>query len=98
MKKLGRRLLTARSASDEHERSIILKLKKQCGGQFTSKMEGMITDMALAKEKQAFFEGYLNANYPKVSMAGIDFNVTVLTIRFWPNYKSHDVNLVGNWT
>ncbi|KAL9659169.1 hypothetical protein QQ045_018645 [Rhodiola kirilowii] len=28
-------------ANDDHERSILTKLKQQCGGQFTSKMEGM---------------------------------------------------------
>lgn len=39
-KKLGRRLLFDIGASDDHERSIILKLRKQCGGQLTIKMEG----------------------------------------------------------
>ena len=42
-KKLARRLLFDRSANDEHERSILSKLKQQCGGQFTSKMEGMVS-------------------------------------------------------
>ncbi|RRT63184.1 hypothetical protein B296_00006856 [Ensete ventricosum] len=41
-KKLARRLLFDKSANDDHERSILTKLKQQCGGQFTSKMEGMI--------------------------------------------------------
>ncbi|CAH1420143.1 unnamed protein product [Lactuca virosa] len=41
-KKLARRLLFDKSANDEHERSILTKLKQQCGGQFTSKMEGML--------------------------------------------------------
>lgn len=41
-KKLARRLLFDKSANDEHERSILTKLKQQCGGQFTSKMEGMV--------------------------------------------------------
>ncbi|KAK1560020.1 hypothetical protein Q3G72_021237 [Acer saccharum] len=40
-KKLARRLFFDRSANDDHERSILTKLKQQCGGQFTSKMEGM---------------------------------------------------------
>lgn len=42
-KKLARRLLFDRSANDDHERSILTKLKQQCGGQFTSKMEGMVS-------------------------------------------------------
>ena len=41
-KKLARRLLFDKSANDDHERSILTKLKQQCGGQFTSKMEGMV--------------------------------------------------------
>ncbi|KAI4311176.1 hypothetical protein MLD38_036091 [Melastoma candidum] len=77
-KKLARRLLFD-------------KQKQQCGGQFTSKMEGMVTDLTLAKENQASFEEYLsntaNAN------PGIDLTVTVLTTGFWPSYKSFDLNL-----
>jgi len=37
-KKLGRRLLMDFSASDELERSILGRLKQQCGAQFTSKV------------------------------------------------------------
>lgn len=37
-KKLARRLLNDRSSSDEHERSILSRLKQQCGAQFTSKV------------------------------------------------------------
>ncbi|KAM0042794.1 putative cullin [Helianthus debilis subsp. tardiflorus] len=42
-KKLARWILFDKSANDEHERSILMKLKQQCGGQFTSKMEGMVS-------------------------------------------------------
>nr|GEW53910.1 cullin-1-like [Tanacetum cinerariifolium] len=42
-KKFARRLLIDKSANDEHERSILTKLKQQFGGQFTSKMEGMVS-------------------------------------------------------
>eukprot|EP01018_Ginkgo_biloba_P007037 Gb_00939 [translate_table: standard] len=90
-KKLARRLLFDKSANDEHERSILTKLKQQCGGQFTSKMEGMVTDLTLARENQTTFEGYLKDNshiHP-----GIDLTVTVLTTGFWPSYKSFELNL-----
>ncbi|KAM0029607.1 putative cullin protein, neddylation [Helianthus debilis subsp. tardiflorus] len=90
-KKLARRILFDKSANDEHERSILTKLKQQCGGQFTSKMEGMVTDLALAKENQPHFEEYLSNN-SNVS-PGIDLTVTVLTTGFWPSYKSFDLNL-----
>ncbi|KAL5711512.1 Cullin-1 [Ranunculus cassubicifolius] len=90
-KKLARRLLFDRSASDEYERSILSKLKQQCGAQFTSKMEGMVTDMALAKEKQNDFDEHVK-DHPQAN-SGIDLSVTVLTTGFWPSYKSSDLNL-----
>ncbi|KAF7813662.1 Cullin-1 [Senna tora] len=90
-KKLARRLLFDKSANDEHERSILTKLKQQCGGQFTSKMEGMVTDLTLAKENQTSFEEYLSNN--SNADPGIDLTVTVLTTGFWPSYKSFDLNL-----
>ncbi|GLU07425.1 hypothetical protein SLE2022_243850 [Rubroshorea leprosula] len=90
-KKLARRLLFDRSANDDHERSILTKLKQQCGGQFTSKMEGMVTDLTLARENQTGFEGYLSSN--PAAHPGLDLTVTVLTTGFWPSYKSFDLNL-----
>lgn len=90
-KKLARRLLFDKSANDDHERSILTKLKQQCGGQFTSKMEGMVTDLTLAKENQGHFDDYLNEN--SHAHPGIDLTVTVLTTGFWPSYKSFDLNL-----
>ncbi|CAK9199261.1 unnamed protein product [Sphagnum troendelagicum] len=90
-KKLARRLLFDKSANDDHERSILTKLKQQCGGQFTSKMEGMVTDLTLARENQASFEEYLSE--AATSNPGIDLTVTVLTTGFWPSYKSSDLAL-----
>ncbi|XP_024398790.1 cullin-1 [Physcomitrium patens] len=90
-KKLARRLLFDKSANDDHERSILTKLKQQCGGQFTSKMEGMVTDLTLARENQTNFEEYLTENIQ--SSPGIDLTVTVLTTGFWPSYKSSDLAL-----
>ena len=37
-KRLSRRLLQDRSASDDHERAVLTRLKQQCGAQFTSKV------------------------------------------------------------
>lgn len=70
---------------------ILSKLKQQCGGQFTSKMEGMVTDLALAKENHIQINTYLSDN--PVATPGIDLTVTVLTTGFWPSYKSSDLCL-----
>ncbi|PIA61528.1 hypothetical protein AQUCO_00300808v1 [Aquilegia coerulea] len=90
-KKLARRLLTDRSSNLEHEKHFISKLKQQFGSYFTSKMEGMITDLSLARETQAEFETYIKDN-PHVTQ-GADLSVTVLTTGFWPTYKTVDFNI-----
>jgi hypothetical protein len=39
-------------ANEEHERVMLQSLKQQFGAQFTSKMEGMVTDLQLARDNQ----------------------------------------------
>ena len=90
-KRLAKRLLFDRSANDDAERSLLTKLKQQCGAQFTSKMEGMVTDLQLARETQATFSAWMNeqpGGPPK-----IDLTVTVLTTGFWPTYKFVEMSL-----
>ncbi|KAL4633470.1 hypothetical protein ACB092_04G125400 [Castanea dentata] len=90
-KKLARRLLFDRGANEDHEKSILSKMKQQCGGLFTSKMEGMVTDIILAWEYQTKLVEYLRSN--SNANPGIDFSVTVLTSGFWPTYKSFNLSL-----
>ena len=37
-KRLSRRLLHDKSASEDHEKAVLGRLKQQCGAQFTSKV------------------------------------------------------------
>ncbi|PRQ18301.1 putative cullin protein, neddylation [Rosa chinensis] len=90
-KRLARRLLFDRSANKDHEKSVITKMKQQCGGQFTSKMEGMVTDWTLARDTQNSFEEYLRCN--QNINPGMDLAVTVLTTGSWPSYESFNLNL-----
>ncbi|KAF8114396.1 hypothetical protein N665_0038s0020 [Sinapis alba] len=90
-KKLARRLLLNRDASYDHEGRIITKLKQQFGGNFTYKMEGMVTDLTSSRQNQNSFDEYV-VNNP-VAKPGIDLNVTLLTTSVWPSYKTFDVNL-----
>lgn len=55
-KQLAKRLLLDRSHSDDSERFLIGKLKSACGSHFTSKLEGMITDMHVSKDTQNAFQ------------------------------------------
>jgi len=89
-KQLAKRLLLARSSSDDAERSMIAKLKLRCGAQFTSKLEGMVTDMNLSSDMGTAFAEHINENEIKLDT---DVSVQVLTTGFWPTYKNDDLNL-----
>lgn len=49
-KDLAKRLLLGKSASIDAEKSMISKLKAECGSQFTNKLEGMFKDVDLSKD------------------------------------------------
>ncbi|CAB9524032.1 Cullin-3 [Seminavis robusta] len=85
---LAKRLLNQRSTSDDAEKLMIAKLKMQCGTQFTSKMEGMLADLAVGSEQRTEFEQRMRQVDTK-----LDFSVQVLTTGFWPTYKSPEVSL-----
>merc|ERR1719159_1886592 len=91
---LSKRLLYETSASEDAEKSMIAKLKMKCGAQFTSKLEGMITDLSLAGDMQKDFREHCdNLEDPKGALGGVEFSVTVLTTGFWPSYQVADANL-----
>lgn len=95
--KLSRRLLIDKTANEDHERRILSTLKQYCGAEFTSKMEGMLTDLTLSKENQNLWKEYLREKYKEEDgkPGGIDFNVTILTTGLWPkSYQPFDhINL-----
>jgi len=74
--------------SDDAEKLMIAKLKMQCGTQFTSKMEGMLADLAVGSGQRSEFENRMRSVDTK-----LDFSVQVLTTGFWPTYKSPQVAL-----
>ncbi|CAH2039071.1 unnamed protein product [Thlaspi arvense] len=91
-KKLARRLLFDRKDNEgQPEKNVLAKLKEVYGLQFTSKMEGMLTDMTLSKELKDNFGTHLIKH--TLRQVGYDFTVTVLTTGFWPSYKTSDINL-----
>ena len=50
-----------------------------------SQMEGMVTDLQLAREKQQAFDDWKGGAEKELA---IDLSVTVLTTGFWPTYKA----------
>ena len=89
-KDLARRLLLGRSASVDAEKSVIDKLRAECGSSFTAKLEGMFKDMELSKDIQTAFAQHLRtmANAPAV-----EISVSVLTTGSWPAYGEVEMRL-----
>ncbi|XP_067008215.1 cullin-4A [Anabrus simplex] len=93
-KDLAKRLLVGKSASVDAEKSMLSKLKQECGGGFTSKLEGMFKDMELSKDINIAFKQHMgNIRYPSLHLSSIDLTVNVLTMGYWPTYPVMEVNL-----
>jgi len=86
---LSRRLLLQKSASDDAERSILSKLKQECGGAFTCKLEGMFKDVNVSIDLSASFKQTAR----RKSNSRVDMSVNVLTASHWPTYNSLEVRL-----
>lgn len=86
---LAKRLLSGKTVSDDAERSLIVKLKTECGYQFTSKLEGMFTDLKTSQDTMQGFYASLSseiADSPTLA-------VQVLTTGSWPTQPSPACNL-----
>ncbi|XP_057485634.1 cullin-3A [Actinidia eriantha] len=86
---LAKRLLSGKTVSDDAERSLIVKLKTECGYQFTSKLEGMFTDM---KTSQDTMQGFYATHGGELG-DGPTLVVQVLTTGSWPTQPSVTCNL-----
>ncbi|KAF8465295.1 ubiquitin ligase subunit CulD [Kalaharituber pfeilii] len=89
-KDLARRLLMGRSASADAERSMLAKLKTECGSGFTHNLESMFKDMELSKDVMTSFKS------SKVGLDkshGVDLNVHILSMSAWPTYPDTPVSL-----
>ena len=75
---LSKRLLNARSVSDDAERGMLAKLKVECGFQFTQKLEGMFHDMKISGDTMTAYRNHL-ADKP-VRASAIPLHETVADI------------------
>ncbi|CAI5532968.1 unnamed protein product [Closterium sp. Naga37s-1] len=66
---LAKRLLSGKTVSDDAERSFIVKLKTECGYQFTSKLEGMFLDMKTSQDTMHAFHCALQAEAAAAAVA-----------------------------
>ncbi|KAI3617526.1 hypothetical protein CBS9595_003435 [Malassezia furfur] len=82
----AKRLLLARSASDDAERAMLLKLKDECGPDFTAQLETMLKDVQLS-------DGLMAAYADRRAGAPFDFEARVLTQAHWPTFPDTAVAL-----
>ncbi|KAK2719883.1 cullin-4B-like [Artemia franciscana] len=90
-KDLAKRLLLSKSASIDAEKSMLSKLKAECGGAFTSKLEGMFKDMEISRDISVAFKQHLGHSLSNASP--IDMTVNVLTMGYWPTYPLCEARL-----
>lgn len=88
-KDLAKRLLVGKSASVDAEKSMLSKLKQECGAAFTSKLEGMFKDMELSKDLSLAFRQSLQS----VNESPMDLTVNILTQGYWPAYQIVELHL-----
>jgi cullin-4 len=88
-KDLARRLLMARSASQDAERNMLAKLKAECGFSFTHNLEQMFKDQELAKDEMIAYKQSLS----NTSKTTLDLQVSVLSSAAWPTYPDVEVKL-----
>lgn len=93
---LAKRLLLNRSSSDDAEKSMLAKLKHECGTQFTAKLEGMFKDMHVSRSVNDDFRERCTTSASLGAAAvdmeassvpdlpRIDLTLSVLTTGFWP--------------
>ena len=91
----AKRLLLNRSASSDAERSMLLKLKEECGPEFTAKLETMIKDVDVSKDLMDEYERFAakQRKEGQASHAAFDLSVSVLTQAHWPTYANIEVVL-----
>ena len=106
-KDLAKRLLLGKSASVDAEKSMISRLKAECGAQFTAKLEGMFKDVDLSRDLMKAHNESLkkSTSTPAISTetgetatvteteTNVESYVNVLTAGSWPTYPRAEINL-----
>lgn len=95
-KDLARRLLMARSASADAERSMLTRLKTECGSGFTQNLEQMFKDVELAREEMQSYKQRLEERVGFEKGKKVDLSVNILSAAAWPTYPDVPVIIPAN--
>ncbi|KAF5864788.1 hypothetical protein ETB97_006325 [Aspergillus alliaceus] len=87
---LARRLLMGRSASDDAEKSMLARLKIECGSSFTHNLESMFKDMDVARDEMSAYNSIQRERRHRLP---VDLNVSVLSAAAWPSYPDVQVRI-----
>ncbi|KAL3460377.1 hypothetical protein BJX64DRAFT_278566 [Aspergillus heterothallicus] len=87
---LARRLLMGRSASDDAEKSMLARLKTECGSSFTHNLESMFKDMEVARDEMG---AYSSIQRERRVPLPVDLHVSVLSASAWPTYPDVQVRI-----
>ncbi|KAL4973159.1 hypothetical protein BDW66DRAFT_162335 [Aspergillus desertorum] len=87
---LARRLLMGRSASDDAEKSMLARLKTECGSSFTHNLESMFKDMEVARDEMS---AYSSIKRERQTPLPVDLHVSVLSASAWPTYPDVQVRI-----
>ena len=95
-KDLARRLLMGRSASADAERSMLTRLKTECGSGFTQNLEQMFKDVELAREEMQSYKQRLEDRIGYEKGRNVDLSVNILSAAAWPSYPDIPVIIPSN--
>jgi cullin-4 len=95
-KDLARRLLMGRSASADAERSMLARLKTECGSGFTQNLEQMFKDVELAREELQSYKQRLEDRMDYEKGKTLDLSVNILSSAAWPTYPDIPVIIPAN--
>ena len=95
-KDLARRLLMGRSASADAERSMLTRLKTECGAGFTQNLEQMFKDVELAREEMQSYKRRLEDRLGYEKGKNVDLSVNILSAAAWPTYPDIPVIIPSN--
>jgi len=87
---LANRLLMGLCESEHTEKSMIAKLKTECGYQWTNKLEGMFKDVQLSKDLMLKFKKEV---FDTEKNLDILLEVNVCTTGYWPSRANVPANL-----
>ncbi|KAI8901079.1 Cullin-domain-containing protein [Globomyces pollinis-pini] len=91
---LSKRLLYVKNISEDAEKTMIGKLKLECGYQFTAKLEGMFTDTRVSNDLMVDFKKHIKDL--ELTTKTPDLSLNVLTSTYWPFSTGDSTSLLPN--